>query len=187
MVGIEIQSLQPVKGPRQIPVKKKVKTDCAQECEECVGKCCPPFIVLLLAIVGITAILFHHAMPIAIMAIHFGPGVVSSGDVAGGALGIYRNLDVAPISDIIFSPYCPSGYEMLNLGTWPGTKSFCYEFGLIDTSYNASRCRNEYQSIFSKQYTSWKGSSICVKRIEEVSNSSTCPSGYVKCYTRCLC
>ena len=153
------------------------------QCECNVSDGCKPIIVLFFGIIGLAALLFNYAMPIAIMAIHFGPGVVSSGEVAGGALGIYRNLGAAPISDITFGSSCSSGYEMINLGTWPGTKSFCYDFGRIETNYNSSECWNEYYSISSQDYIIWGNGPICVKRIEQVSNSSTCPSGYVKCYS----
>ena len=132
-------------------------------------------------ILTIALILFMYAMAVCIMAVHFGPGVVSSGDVEGGALGIYRNLGALPISDITLSGTCSAGYEAVDLGTWPGTTSFCYDNGYIETNYNASECSNIYSEIASNQYSVWKNTKVCAKRITQIYNTSTCPMGYIKC------
>lgn len=69
---------------------------------------------------------FQLAMIIAIMVKNFGPGVVSPGDIEGGVSGVLKNLESSPFSDILVaSSSCPSGYERLDLGTWPGTEEIC--------------------------------------------------------------
>ena len=80
------------------------------------------------------------------------------------------------------APICPDGFEELSLGQWAGTKPFCYGGHTINTTTPRKDCFNWHESIEAQQYTIWKGSSICVKRVESVTNNTkTCPSGYTRC------
>ena len=137
----------------------------------------------ILLILGIALFFFQYIMPLAVMAIHFGSGVVDSVDLERGILGISRNLDALPISDVTFGSTCPSDYEIANLGSWQGSFPFCSHSESRETKHDASKCPFFSNGISSKEYTVWKNSKLCVKRITRVSNSSLlCPAGSVKCY-----
>ena len=199
IVEIKQQPPLPVAELKTVHIKKKKKKSACKRVSECTEKCIDRIMDLdcrkcILWILGISALLFQFAMPIAIMVVHYGSDVANSEDLEGGISGIYRNLVLAPISDITFDSPCLSGYTKVNLGTWPGTVSFCYDDEHIetyscydsedfDTSCNYYDCRNREYSLGSEEYTIWRNTSVCVKRIEQVSNASSCPSGYVKCYT----
>ena len=106
-----------------------------------------------------------------------------SKQIAGGSEGIYNNLGYPPITDIMFASSCSGDYTELELGYWPGTVEFCYDYHWLRTSFNRSECWNYYPDTKAQTYTKWKGQSICVKRVTKFTNSSTfCPSGYTKCY-----
>lgn len=121
---------------------------------------------------------FQLAMIIAIMVKNFGPGVVSPGDIEGGVSGVLKNLESSPFSDILVaSSSCPSGYERLDLGTWPGTEEICTK-----RTNRVKICTRTTVEMLSFSYSSWKNISICVQRVSAMSNSTVCPTGYTRCY-----
>lgn len=124
---------------------------------------------------------FLTAMQIAIMVKKYASGVVSAEDFEGGFLGLHQNLNSWPFSDITLATECPSGYEALNLGNWPGTAETCVFKDKLYPSF--SQCPDISPGIEAKSYVSWKNMSICAQRVSGFSNSTTCPAGYTQCYT----
>lgn len=108
-------------------------------------------------------------------------------DLDGATQGIYSNLGNFPFTDIILASVCPGGFEELQLGQWPGTNNICHSSGsdTFKTEVKAKKCfNNYYESTPAQQFTKWKGSSICVKRVKSIRNDTKyCPSGYTKCYS----
>ena len=121
------------------------------------------------------------AMTIAIMVINFSSAAVGSTYVIGGASGIYQNLGVMPMSDIIFATSCPTGYELVDMGAWPGTYPMTDFAGTLVVDNDDSTGITTYDGLSSADYTVWKEVSLCVKRISQVTNSSSCPTGYTQC------
>ena len=105
-----------------------------------------------------------------------------STDVDGTCRGIYSNLGYFPFTDITMARICPDWFEELSLGQWAGTKPFCYGGHTISTTTPRKHCFDWHESIDAQQYTIWKRSSICVKKVASVTNNTkTCPSGYTRC------
>ena len=131
-------------------------------------------------ILFMTLSLVSLALGTAIIVVHYGTKVANAGDVYGGALGIYKNLGDLPISAIMLASSCPAGYEPAKLGEFPGTKSFCYKDGAVDTRYDES-CVWLTSAVPRQTYISWKNATVCVKRITDVVNATSCPQGYTQC------
>ena len=68
------------------------------------------------------------------------------------------------------------------MGAWPGTVRFCYDGGYIQTTNLDPYCNSYYNATSSTKYNVWRNTNLCAKRIKTISNSSTCPAGYVKCH-----
>ena len=122
-----------------------------------------------------------QSLMIIIMVKHFGG--VSAGTIHGGLEGIYNSIGFPPITDVKLSLTCDTGYIPYTLGYWPGTKQFCYDRGIIATPYQSDGCPNRYLAVDRQNYTRWGAYQLCILRANAYySNSSTCRSGYTRCY-----
>ena len=104
-----------------------------------------------------------------------------------------ENLKTDPIVDIQTlerGSICPSGFEILKLGIWPGTVEGCLcEDGSLYTGpcrqVRHQRCNKELSSSSPINLYEWNGSIWCAKRAvlgTDYLRKAECPIGYQECY-----
>ena len=105
---------------------------------------------------------------------------------------ISTNLDRIPYIDITSSstPICPPHYEMIPLGTFPGTINLCnctssntktFTFS-PPTCSNSDHCRVS-PGFTPQAYYVWDGMYLCgLKPTAFIANRLDCPMGHIKCY-----
>jgi len=85
---------------------------------------------------------------------------------------------------------CPSGFQILNLGTWPGTVAGCLcEDGQLWTipceDVNSPKCKKDLPRSSPIEMYEWDDSIWCVKKAilgKDYLRKAECPSGYKECY-----
>ena len=101
---------------------------------------------------------------------------------------IAQNINALPILDIVVTQSflgCPQNYELLQIGTYPGTKKFCY-CSLSGSMTTSTKCSSwgcsRYSSTPAENIYNWKNNSFCVKRSSGFISASICPTAYTKCF-----
>jgi len=85
---------------------------------------------------------------------------------------------------------CPSGFQPLKLGHWPGTVAGCLcnngdLYGSSCSKVNSESCKTDIPSTYPAEMYEWDDSIWCVKRAvhgTDYLRKAECPSEYKECY-----